>query len=181
MKKCLLFLTTIALILSLSTNAFAKNTSGDLSQKQALQLALSAREHFWNTMSGHNPKVKKAVCPSGTFEYQNLQYVYMCSDLGTKAKAVNYLTPIFTKTAIEKGFKDYHFTVSKGKLAVPIGDGDNLLNWKKSTAKLISKKGSTITYEFTVPTLDGSPSTKRKVTFVKENKKWKVNQFDAVI
>ncbi|MCY7834129.1 DL-endopeptidase inhibitor IseA, partial [Bacillus spizizenii] len=55
MKKCLLFLTTIALILSLSTNAFAKNTSGDLSQKQALQLALSAREHFWNTMSGHNP------------------------------------------------------------------------------------------------------------------------------
>lgn len=59
MKKCLLFLTTIALILSLSTNAFAKNTSGDLSQKQALQLALSAREHFWNTMSGHNPKVKK--------------------------------------------------------------------------------------------------------------------------
>ena len=98
----------------------------DLSQKQALQLALSAREHFWNTMSGHNPKVKKAVCPSGTFEYQNLQYVYMCSDLGTKAKAVNYLTPIFTKTAIEKGFKDYHFTVSKGKLAVPIGDGDSL-------------------------------------------------------
>ncbi|MCY9328150.1 DL-endopeptidase inhibitor IseA, partial [Bacillus spizizenii] len=53
MKKCLLFLTTIALILSLSTNAFAKNNSGDLSQKQALQLALSAREHFWNTMSGH--------------------------------------------------------------------------------------------------------------------------------
>lgn len=105
MKKCLLFLTTIALILSLSTNAFAKNTSGDLSQKQALQLALSAREHFWNTMSGHNPKVKKAVCPSGTFEYQNLQYVYMCSDLGTKAKAVNYLTPIFTKTAIEKALK----------------------------------------------------------------------------
>lgn len=37
MKKCFLFLTTIALILSLSTNAFAKNTSGDLSQKQALQ------------------------------------------------------------------------------------------------------------------------------------------------
>ncbi|MEC0516925.1 hypothetical protein P8805_16425, partial [Bacillus subtilis] len=27
----------------------------------------------------------------------------------------------------------------------------------------------------------GSPSAKRKVTFVKENKKWKVNQFDAVI
>ncbi|MGV2442447.1 IseA DL-endopeptidase inhibitor family protein, partial [Bacillus atrophaeus] len=121
---------------------------------QALQLALSAREHFWNTMSGHNPKAKKAVCPSGTFEYQNLQYVYMCSDLGTKAKAVNYLTPIFTKAAIEKGFKDYHFTVSKGKLAVPVGDGDNLLNWKKSTAKLISKKGGTVTYEFTVPTLD---------------------------
>ncbi|MCY8657922.1 IseA DL-endopeptidase inhibitor family protein, partial [Bacillus spizizenii] len=42
-------------------------------------------------------------------------------------------------------------------------------------------RGGTVTYEFTVPTLDGSPSAKRKVTFVKENKKWKVNQFDAVI
>lgn len=63
MKKCLLFLTTIALILSLSTNTFAKNTSGDLSQKQALQLALSAREHFWNTMSLPQSEGEKSSLP----------------------------------------------------------------------------------------------------------------------
>ncbi len=107
-----------------------KNAPNDLTQKQALQLALSAREHFWNTMSGGALK-SNANCSSEPFEYQNLQYVFMCKDLGTKAKAVKYLTPAFTKQAIDKGLKDYHFTVKDGKLAVPVGDGDNLLNWKK--------------------------------------------------
>ncbi|AHZ15846.1 IseA DL-endopeptidase inhibitor family protein [Bacillus velezensis] len=180
MKKWLLFLTTITLILSLGTAATAKTSPNDLTQKQALQLALSAREHFWNTMSGGALK-SNANCTSEPFEYQNLQYVFMCKDLGTKAKAVKYLTPAFTKQAIDKGFKDYHFTVKDGKLAVPVGDGDNLLNWKKAKMTLLSKKGSAQTYRFTVPTLDGSPSAKRDVTFVKENNAWKVNQFDAVI
>ncbi|MEC2214328.1 IseA DL-endopeptidase inhibitor family protein [Bacillus velezensis] len=180
MKKWLLFLTTITLILSLGTAAAAKNAPNDLTQKQALQLALSAREHFWNTMSGSALK-SNTNCTSEPFEYQNLQYVFMCKDLGTKAKAVKYLTPAFTKQAIDKGLKDYHFTVKDGKLAVPVGDGDNLLNWKKAKMTLLSKKGSVQTYRFTVPTLDGSPSAKRDVTFVKENNVWKVNQFDAVI
>ncbi|MBY8914916.1 IseA DL-endopeptidase inhibitor family protein [Bacillus sp. YC2] len=180
MKKLLLFLTTITLILSLGTVATAKNTSNDLTQKQALQLALSAREHFWNTMSGGTHK-SNTNCTSEPFEYQNLQYVFMCKELGTKTKAVKYLTPVFTKQAIDKGFKNYHFAVKDGKLAVPVGDGDNLLNWKKAKMTLLSNKGSAKTYRFTVPTLDGSPSAKRDVTFVKENNVWKVNQFDAVI
>ncbi|WP_371175924.1 IseA DL-endopeptidase inhibitor family protein [Bacillus atrophaeus] len=181
MKKLILFLITASLFLSVGTASAAKNTSNDLTQKQALQLALQAREHFWNTMSGHNPKAKNSTCTNKTFEYQNLQYIYMCSEFDTKAKVVHYLTPVFTKEAITNGLKDYHFTVYKGKFAVPIGDGDNLLNWEKASSKLVSKKGSVRTYEFTVPLLDGSPAVKRKVTYVKENNKWKINQFDAVI
>ncbi len=112
MKKCFLFLTTIALILSLSTNAFAKILQVIYHKNKHCNGVISKRA-FLEHNERPQSKSEKAVCPSGTFEYQNLQYVYMCSDLGTKAKAVNYLTPIFTKTAIEKGFKDYHFTVSK--------------------------------------------------------------------
>jgi hypothetical protein len=62
----------------------------------------------------------------------------------------------------------------KGKMAVPVGDGDNLLGWDKATIKLISQKNNTRTYEFSVPALDGSVTAKRKITFVKEDNKWKI-------
>ncbi|MBU8787288.1 MULTISPECIES: IseA DL-endopeptidase inhibitor family protein [Bacillus] len=181
MKKFIVFALTAFLILPIHTTIAAKHTSGDLTKQQVLTMTLQAREHFWNTMTGHNPKAKHSTCVTKTFEYQNLPYVYMCSEFGTKAKLTNYLTPVFTKDAITNGLKKYNIISYKGKMAVPVGDGDNLLDWKKATFKLISKKGNARTYEFTVPAKDGSPSAKRKITFVKENNKWKINQLDAAI
>ncbi|ASB90030.1 IseA DL-endopeptidase inhibitor family protein [Bacillus sonorensis] len=182
MKKFIVFMLAALLVLPIHTTTAAKNhTSGELTKKQVLTMTLQAREHFWNTMSGHNPKAKKSTCQTNIFEYQNLSYVYMCSEFSTKAKLTDYLTPVFTKDAIKKGFKKYNIISYKGKMAVPVGDGDNLLDWEHSTFKLISKKGNARTYKFTVPAKDGSPSAKRNITFTKENGKWKINQLDAAI
>ncbi|OMI28471.1 hypothetical protein BTA31_07970 [Bacillus haynesii] len=182
MKKLIVCLLAVLLILPAGASLAVKNqTSGNLTNKQVMQMTLQAREHFWNTMSGHNPKAKNSTCQSKTFEYRGLPYTYMCSEFSTKAKLTDYLTPVFTKDAIKKGFEKYNIMSYKGKMAVPVGDGDNLLGWDKAKIKLISQKNNTRTYEFSVPALDGSVTAKRKITFVKEDNKWKINQLDAAI
>ncbi|WP_307893954.1 IseA DL-endopeptidase inhibitor family protein [Bacillus swezeyi] len=180
MKKFIVCLLTALLILPIGTTIAAKKqTSGDLTNQQVMTMTLQAREHFWNTMSGHNPKAKNSSCQTKTFEHRGIPYTYMCSEFSTKAKLTDYLTPIFTTDAIKKGFDKYNIIAYKGKMAVPVGDGDNLLGWEQAKMKLISKKDNVRTYEFAVPALDGSVTAKRKITFVKENNKWKINQLDA--
>ncbi|MFN2745802.1 MULTISPECIES: IseA DL-endopeptidase inhibitor family protein [Bacillus] len=182
MKKFLLCLLAALLILPVGTTIAAKKqTSGELTNQEVLTMALEAREHFWNAMSGHNPEAQNSTCETKIFEYRGIPYTYMCSEFSTKAKLTDYLTQIFTKDAIAKGFEKYNIISYKGKMAVPVGDGSNLLGWEKSKIKLVSKKANVRTYEFAVPALDGSVTAKRKITFVKEHNKWKVDQFDAAI
>ncbi|MDA1475860.1 IseA DL-endopeptidase inhibitor family protein [Bacillus changyiensis] len=181
MKKLMLCLIGAMLFLPNSSTAMKNQHSTDLTKKQVIIKTLQAREHFWNIMMGHNPKIKHSTCQTETVEYHHLPYMYMCSEFSTKEKMTQYLAPIFTKKAIKEGFEKYKIVSYKGKMIVPVGDGSNLLSWENSSFKLISKKGNIRTYEFTVPSLDGTGSIKRKITFIKENHKWKMNQLDAVM
>lgn len=116
MKKLIVCLLAVLLILPAGASLAAKNqTSGNLTNKQVMQMTLQAREHFWNTMSGHNPKAKNSTCQTKTFEYRGLPYTYMCSEFSTKAKLTDYLAPVFTKDAIKKDLKNTTLCLIKEK------------------------------------------------------------------
>ena len=57
MKKLFVLLTAIMLMISLQTTTLAASKkSAALTNKEALHIALDAREHFWSAMSGYNSK-----------------------------------------------------------------------------------------------------------------------------
>ncbi|MEK5335523.1 IseA DL-endopeptidase inhibitor family protein [Bacillus sp. FSL M8-0166] len=180
MKKLFVLLTAIMLMISLQTTTLAASKkSAALTNKEALHIALDAREHFWSAMSGYKIK-EHSDYKLKSFSYKDMTYNYLSKTFDTKKKLNSYLSEVFTKDAIKHGLKDYQFIVHKGKMAVPVGDGDNMLNWEKATPKLVSKKQTIRTYEFTVPTLDGR-KVKRTVTYEKVQNNWKVTKIDAVI
>ncbi|MEI4790887.1 IseA DL-endopeptidase inhibitor family protein [Bacillus sp. FJAT-53060] len=180
MKKLFVLLTTIMLMISLQTTTLAASKkSSTLTNKEALHIALDAREHFWSAMSGYKIN-EHSDYKLKSFTYKDMTYNYLSKTFDTKKKLNSYLSQVFTKDAITHGLKDYQFIVHKGKMAVPVGDGDNMLNWEKASPKLVSKKNTIYTYEFTVPTLDGR-KVKRTVTYEKVQKNWKVTKIDAVI
>ncbi|MGE6632203.1 IseA DL-endopeptidase inhibitor family protein [Bacillus sp. NPDC077027] len=181
MKKIFVLLTAVILMISLQTTTLAASKKPvTLTNKEALHIALNAREHFWSAMSGYKINDKHPEYTLKTFNYKNMQYNYLSKTFNTKKKLNSYLAEVFTKKAINNGLTEYNFIVHKGQMAVPVGDGDNMLNWDKATPKIVSKKASIRTYEFTVPTLDGR-KVKRTVTYEKVQNKWKITKIDAVI
>lgn len=179
MKKIvILFLTAFALF-TFSFGAFAQSTD-DLTSSKAKQLALSARQHYWATMTGHIEKVKNTKCSSTTFNYKGTDYRYFCGEINTKKKVIKYLNEVFTINAINKGFKKYKFVEYKGKLAQPNADSGSLLEWDKAKAKLIYQRKDIRLYEFTVPYGEKVQYEKIKITFVKVRGKWQINALDAV-
>jgi hypothetical protein len=179
MKKIFSLVLVSIVLLTFSIGASAQTTS-DLTSSQAIKLALSARQHYWDTMNGHIQKAKDSKCSSKTFIYKGTEYRYFCSELDTKEKLVKYLNEVFTLNAINKGIKKYRFIEYHGKLAQPNGDGGSLLEWDKAKAKLIYQRKDIRLYEFSVPYGDPVEYEKRKVTFVKVRNKWQINAFDAV-
>jgi iseA protein len=180
MRKLLSILLAAATLFTFSLGASAKSASGDLSSKKAIELALSAREHHWNSMNGHIPSKKNKACTIKTFQYKDTEYRYLCSEINTKTKLTKYLNESFTLNAISKGYKKYRFIEYKGKLAQPNADGGSLLEWNKAKAKLIYSRKGIRQFEFTVPFGEKIQYEKKKVTFVKVRGNWQINAFDAV-
>lgn len=179
MKKWFASLLACLALFTFSIGASAATTSGDLTSTKAKKIALTARDHYWSVMSGHNPKVKKTTCPKGSFNYKGTDYRYLCSEFNTKTKVVKYLNEVFTLNAIDKGFKKYRFVVYKGKMAQPNADSGSLLEWNKAKVKLIYQRKDVKLYQFTVP-YGNKETSKQNVTFVKVKGKWQINAFDAV-
>lgn len=178
----IVFMTAISLF-AFSIGASAQTTSGDLTSTKAMKLALSAREHFWSVMSGHNVKVKNSTCSAKSFQYKGQYYRYFCSEFSTKTKLVKYMNEAYTLNSIDKAFKKYHFIEYKGKMAQPDADGGSLADWKNAKAKLIYQRKDVRQYQFTVPVpVDNKivENFKQNVTFVKVRGQWQINAFDAV-
>lgn len=180
MKKMLSVLIIILALLVSNLGVSAASKSNELSSASALKIALSANQHYWNTMNGHIPSKKTPVCKVKPFHYKGKEYRYFCNELGTKKKLTSYLNEVFTLNAINKGIKKYSFIEHKGKLAQPNADGGSLLDWKKSKLKLVYSKKDVRQYEFSVPSANKGQYQKKKVTYVKVNNKWLINAIDAV-
>lgn len=121
-----------------TTTLAASKKSAALTNKEALHIALDAREHFWSAMSGYKIKDHSNV-KLKSFTYKDMTYNYLSKTFDTKKKLNSYLSQVFTQDAIKHGLKDYQFIVHKGKMAVPVGDGDNMLNWEKPHLNLFLK------------------------------------------
>lgn len=179
MKKLITLIFSVFALFTFSIAASA-SSKNDLTSSQAKELALSARQHYWDVMSGHILKVKNTQCPEQTFKYKETDYRYFCSELDTKKKLVKYLNEVFTLNAIEKGMKKYQFIEYNGKMAQPNADGGSMLEWENAEVKLIYQRKDIRLFEFTVPYGEPAEYDKRNVTFVKVRGKWQINAFDAV-
>ena len=179
MKKIMIMILTAIAFVGFSTGAFASSSKG-LTVSKAKEMALSARVHYYDAMSGGILADKGLKCSDKGFDYKGTQYRYFCNNLDTKKELVNYLNEVFTLNAIYKGIKKYKFIEYKGKMAQPNADGGSLLEWEKAKGKLIYQRNGIRLFEFTVPYGDPVQYEKHKVTFVKVKNEWKINAIDAV-
>ncbi|UIR31712.1 IseA DL-endopeptidase inhibitor family protein [Priestia flexa] len=175
MKKFKLVLMTMALFFTMTAGATAATTSATLSNNQAIKIAVDANTRYWNTLHGY----KQKACTQKAFTYKGTYYSYVCSEFDTKQKVTSYLSGVYTNSAINAGLTKYGFITHNGKLARPVGDGGNMLEWNKAKVKLTYQRSDVRSYEFTVPDVEGG-TVKRTVTFYKSGATWKVNKFDAV-
>ncbi|WP_409292439.1 IseA DL-endopeptidase inhibitor family protein [Peribacillus sp. SCS-37] len=180
MKKLLTIFFSTILFIACGAAASAQGAPGNLTDGKALKQALDARVHYWNVMSGHNPKVKNSKCPKGSFTFKGTDYRYLCSEFDTQKELYGYLGEVFTNNAIDKGMKKYRFITYKGKIAQPNADGGSLLQWEKAKGKVIYKRQGVKLYEFAVPVPYSKTPEKVKVTYVYVMGSWKINAMDAV-
>lgn len=179
MKKFISLIFMVAALFTFSIGASAKSFSkNDLTNSQALKLAVSAQEHYWNVSIGMNTKLPHKDGEMKNFMYKGTEYRYFSQEFGTKKKLVTYMNEVYTLNAIEKAFKKYRFITYKGKLAQPNADGGSLLEWNKAKVKLLYQRKDVRLYQFTVPY--GKEYSKNNVTFVKVHNKWLINNVDAV-
>ncbi|MBS4174280.1 DL-endopeptidase inhibitor IseA family protein [Bacillus sp. FJAT-49736] len=146
-------------------------SKGDLTAKQAVDLAIKGKNIYWNVESGE--------CNARSLMYKGDYYRYLCPVVNTKAKLTNYLAQAYSSSAIKKAFSNYHLVEYKGKMIQPDADKGSILDWNKSKAEIIYKQGNTRKVEFTVPC--GYDDTATIIaTFMKEKGKWKINNFGSI-
>ncbi|MGV3466700.1 MAG: IseA DL-endopeptidase inhibitor family protein [Heyndrickxia sp.] len=181
MKKFVSMLLMVVALFTFSIGASAKTVSkNDLTSSQALNLAVSAQQHYWNISIGMNTKLPHKDGEMKTFMYKGMEYRYFSKEFSTKKKLVAYMNEVYTLNAIERAFKNHNFITYKGKLAQPNADGGSLLEWNKAKVKLLYQRKDVRLYQFTVPYGERVEYTKKNVTFVKVHNKWFINNFDAV-
>lgn len=119
-------------------------TISNLTVKSVVPLVLHARALYFYSNRGGNS------FEPGTFEYNGLQYRYLSSDLGTKAKLMNYIKRAYTHNAAAF-YVQTQFLEKGGAMAQVNADTGNVLEYEKATARMISKNATTAEFELTVP------------------------------
>ncbi|WP_258217949.1 DL-endopeptidase inhibitor IseA family protein [Paenibacillus radicis (ex Xue et al. 2023)] len=183
-----------------------KQSHLDFSEVDMLQLAVNARNHYWDIsngllINGHvidgrlvndrdpNPDKQSDGQPIATFMVNGKDYRWLSGSLDTKAKYSAYLeevyTPMQVAAFIEKQIGSGSLVEKDGKLAQPNADGGSLLSWENSTVKLIQNDTKQKTFKFSVPLGDGTsgeaPSEKDiKISFI-EGKGWRIDELFGTI
>jgi hypothetical protein len=173
----------------------------EFSEVDMIQLAVKARNHYWDISNGYlinghvidgrlvtdrdpNPDQQRDGVPVPTFQVKGNEYRWLANSLETKAKYIAYLEEIYTPQQaaafFNKQLADGGLVEKDGKLAQPNADGGSLLNWGNSTVKLIQNGAQQKSFKLTVPFGDGTtgvaPTEKEiKIIFV-EGKGWRIDE-----
>lgn len=144
-------------------------TINNLTVKSIVPLVVHARAIYFYSSRGGN------VFDPGTFEYKGLNYRYLSSDLGTKAKLMNYIKRAYTHNAAAF-YVQTQFMEMNGKMAQVNADTGNTLVYEKATARMISKNATTAEFELTVPYPKTEKSSEKVIVKLKKvNGYWRID------
>lgn len=102
-----------------------------------------------------------------TFVYNGTEFRYLSSDLGTKAKLINYIKRAYTHNAAAF-YAQTQFLEHNGKMAQVNTDIGNQLVYEQATARMISKTTTTAVFELSVPHSGGSAANETVVVKLKK-------------
>ncbi|WP_234414300.1 IseA DL-endopeptidase inhibitor family protein [Paenibacillus sp. CAA11] len=130
-------------------------------------LVVEAEKRYLYAMSGGSGELE-------TFQQSGKEYRYLSSDIGTRAKLLNYLTQIYTKQAAEY-FIGKHFIEHDGRMAQLNADGGNALNFSKATAKMTNMTATMRVYTLYVPYEDAKQGREKiTIKFEQVGDYWRV-------
>ncbi|WNS73781.1 DL-endopeptidase inhibitor IseA family protein [Bacillus sp. DTU_2020_1000418_1_SI_GHA_SEK_038] len=118
-----------------------------ISEKQVVSLVSKWKKSETYVQSGGNYKEGEYK----SFQYENMPYRYLSSDIGTKKKLLKYLTATLTRSQANLFIEERGIIEYKGKMAQPEADGGSLLHWDKAKAVFLEKDDKKRIYKLEVP------------------------------
>ncbi len=141
-----------------------------LNNTTAVPLVTEAQKRYAYVMAGG-----ASVSNTDTFQLKGQTYRYVSDDIGTSAKLSSYLEQTFTRQASDALISKY-FLKYNGRMAQLQADGGSLLEWNRSTAKMLSMTDTARVYRMTVPYANNAHPVERIVVkFSLVDGLWKVN------
>ncbi|MFD1887962.1 DL-endopeptidase inhibitor IseA family protein [Paenibacillus wenxiniae] len=141
-----------------------------LNSTTAIPLMVEAQKRYAYVMAGGQVEAN-----AGTFQLKGQTYRYLSDDIGTSVKLRNYLQQTFTRQASDALIGKY-FIQYNGRTAQLDADGGSLLEWNRSTAKMLSMTDTARVYRLTVPYAGNAQPVERIVVkFSLVDGLWKIN------
>ncbi len=147
-----------------------------LNSTTAIPLMVEAQKRYAYVMAGG-----QAGTNGATFQLKGQTYRYLSDDIGTSVKLSSYLQQVFTRQASDALIGKY-FIQYNGRMAQLEADGGSLLEWNRSTAKMLSMTDTARVYRLTVPYANNAHPVERIVVkFSLVDGLWKINTAPHVI
>ncbi|MBY0121375.1 IseA DL-endopeptidase inhibitor family protein [Bacillus sp. S/N-304-OC-R1] len=112
-----------------------------------------------------------------SFQYENMPYRYLSSDIGTKKKLMKYLTGTLTRSQANQFIEERGIIEYKGKMAQPEADGGSLLQWDKAKAVYLKTENKSRMYKLVVPVGESKETqTFHTEVLYLQGKGWKISE-----
>lgn len=141
-----------------------------LNSTNAIPLMVEAQKRYAYVLAGG-----EVGANAGTFQLNGQTYRYLSQDIGTSVKLSSYLQQTFTRQASDALIGKY-FIQYNGRMAQLESDGGSMLDWTRSTAKMLSMTDTARVYRLTVPYANNAHPVERIVVkFSLVDGLWKIN------
>lgn len=175
------FITVLALLsMCVFASAFMagckKNTPPDEIPAEDGQIEQPAEENIdTSTITSINEKSAVAIADAGmkmyhfvlvggiknneqpkTLAIDGKEYIWLATDINTKAKLHSYMEKIFSSSAVDTFIDQEGILEKDGKLLIRKLELKNKLDWKNAMASWVTGEGDKIEYELKVPYSDGN-------------------------
>lgn len=158
-----------------SKNTITVNANQEKSMTEKQVVALISKWKKSESYIQSGGKYKEGEYKS--FQYENLPYRYLSSDIGTKKKLMKYLTGTLTRSQANQFIEERGIIEHKGKMAQPEADGGSLLQWDKAKAVYLKTENKSRLYKLTVPVGESKElETFHAEVLYLQGKGWKISE-----
>lgn len=155
------FLLLVVLLMGFRQMELSERQGGGLEKEKAIKIAANWESTVNLVQAGGGNKEGEYK----SFPYKGMTYRYMASNLDTKKELMTELEKSVTKKVANRFIKDMKIIRHNSKWAQPEADGGSLLQWEKSTAKVLKSREDMEVFELTVPVRDTNTVEKYKVEY----------------